>query len=158
MLHLLHGKLELLVDVLVCNILGLKLLTIPTFLGLLLVLGGEVLRKLAMLTATSNFNHYIQHVKEEGHELVTHGVYSYCRHPSYVGWFYWSIGTQVMFITLHSSLSPRSLKPGEGQEGITPPSNIFEVGHECASVPIFIGHNTNIFNHLIFRKSFLLEF
>ncbi|CAG2182503.1 unnamed protein product, partial [Oppiella nova] len=30
-----------------------------------------------------------------GHVLVTHGIYAFCRHPSYVGWFYWSIGTQV---------------------------------------------------------------
>ena len=60
-----------------------------------MVAGGEILRKLAMFTATSNFNHYIQHVKEEGHELITHGIYNYFRHPAYVGWFYWSIGTQV---------------------------------------------------------------
>ncbi|KAL0158341.1 hypothetical protein M9458_046417, partial [Cirrhinus mrigala] len=55
--------------------------------GLLMVLCGESLRKAAMLTAGSNFNH-ISHV------LVTTGVYALFRHPSYVGWFYWSIGTQ----------------------------------------------------------------
>ena len=63
--------------------------------GLLLVIFGEVVRKGSMFTARTNFNHYVQYVKKAGHELVTHGVYSWCRHPSYVGWFYWSIGTQV---------------------------------------------------------------
>lgn len=65
-------------------------------IGLLLCIMGEILRKSAMLTASTNFNHIVQTVKERDHELVTHGVYSICRHPSYVGWFYWSIGTQVV--------------------------------------------------------------
>lgn len=56
---------------------------------------GEVLRKAAMMTAKTNFNHIVQSVREDGHQLVTHGVYALCRHPSYVGWFLWSIGTQV---------------------------------------------------------------
>lgn len=64
--------------------------------GMLLVMGGETLRKLAMWTAKTNFNHYVQHVKEEGHTLVTDGIYSLSRHPSYVGWFYWSVGTQLL--------------------------------------------------------------
>ena len=66
-----------------------------SLVGVLLCVGGEVLRKLAMFTAKTNFSHIVQSVHEEGHQLVTHGVYKYCRHPSYVGWFYWSIGTQV---------------------------------------------------------------
>ncbi len=69
--------------------------------GLVVVLSGEILRKLAMITAGTNFNHYVQQVKHDGHQLVTHGVYAISRHPSYVGWFYWSVGTQV-------GLSPRN--------------------------------------------------
>lgn len=60
-----------------------------------MVLCGEGLRKAAMLTAGSNFNHIVQNEKAQSHVLVTSGVYAYFRHPSYVGWFYWSIGTQV---------------------------------------------------------------
>lgn len=30
------------------------------------------------------------------HKLITQGVYGICRHPSYVAWFYWSFGTQVI--------------------------------------------------------------
>lgn len=74
----------------------MKQVTWLSFLGLLMVLFGELLRKAAMLTAGSNFNHIVQNEKAETHRLVTSGVYSWSRHPSYVGWFYWSIGTQVI--------------------------------------------------------------
>ena len=63
-----------------------------SFVGLCLVIFGEVMRKLAMVTAKSNFTHLIQFTKHEQHTLVTFGIYSWCRHPGYVGWFYWSIG------------------------------------------------------------------
>ncbi|XP_030029836.2 protein-S-isoprenylcysteine O-methyltransferase [Manduca sexta] len=67
-------------------------------IGVLMCIGGEILRKSAMFTAKTNFNHTVQFVKKPGHELVTHGVYSFCRHPSYVGWFYWSLGTQITLL------------------------------------------------------------
>lgn len=66
-----------------------------SMVGLAMCIGGELLRKLAMWTARTNFNHVVQIKHEASHELVTHGVYEYFRHPSYVGWFYWSVGTQV---------------------------------------------------------------
>lgn len=66
-----------------------------SFTGLLMMVGGEILRKLAMITAESNFTHLIQTRKERGHILVTHGIYSVCRHPGYAGWFWWSIGKKA---------------------------------------------------------------
>ncbi|KAK3104950.1 hypothetical protein FSP39_013901 [Pinctada imbricata] len=75
---------------------GLKRFHYISFIGLLLVILGEVLRKVSMFTAKTNFNHYVQFRKHSDHVLVTSGVYSFCRHPSYVGWFYWSIGTQMI--------------------------------------------------------------
>lgn len=75
---------------------GLKTLRVISWLGIVLVVLGELLRKLAMFTAASNFTHIVQYHKRHGHVLVTHGVYSLFRHPSYVGWFYWSIGTQLV--------------------------------------------------------------
>lgn len=66
--------------------------------GVVMCITGEALRKSAMFTAKTNFNHTVQFVKRPDHELVTHGVYSICRHPSYVGWFYWSIGTQITLL------------------------------------------------------------
>lgn len=67
-----------------------------SWIGILLVVGGETLRKAAMFTAASNFTHLVQYRKRPEHVLVTRGVYSVFRHPSYVGWFYWSIGTQLV--------------------------------------------------------------
>ena len=72
-------------------------------IGLLMVIGGEFLRKLAMWTASTNFNHHIRFLREDGHVLVTHGIFAVFRHPSYVGWFYWCIGTQVILLHLITS-------------------------------------------------------
>lgn len=69
-----------------------------SYIGLVMCLIGEVLRKSAIWTARDNFTHLVQQEKTQTHVLVTHGVYSWFRHPSYVGWFYWSIGTQVIMI------------------------------------------------------------
>lgn len=62
-----------------------------------------MLRKAAIWTARDNFTHLVQQEKMETHALVTHGVYSWFRHPSYVGWFYWCIGTQVEYINYNSN-------------------------------------------------------
>jgi protein-S-isoprenylcysteine O-methyltransferase len=66
------------------------------WLGLALVLAGQCVRTLAMLTAGSNFTHVVADSKAPAHQLVTHGIYSWVRHPSYAGWFWWSVGTQVL--------------------------------------------------------------
>ncbi|KAL7021555.1 hypothetical protein ACKWTF_011923 [Chironomus riparius] len=65
-------------------------------LGATICFFGEVLRKTAMLTAKKSFHHLVQFQQSEDHKLVTNGVYNFFRHPSYVGWFYWSIGTQII--------------------------------------------------------------
>ena len=64
--------------------------------GLALVLGGQTVRTLAMWTCGENFSHQIMEQKKDDHRLVTTGIYSLLRHPSYFGWFYWSVGTQVL--------------------------------------------------------------
>ena len=69
-----------------------KSLYVISSIGLFFVIFGEVLRKLAMITAKSNFSHIVQSKKNDGHVLVTDGIYGYSRHPAYVGWFTWSIG------------------------------------------------------------------
>jgi len=65
-------------------------------IGIVLVIFGQTVRSLAMKTAGESFNHVIQLSKKDSHILVTHGIYFYFRHPSYVGFFYWSIGTQFI--------------------------------------------------------------
>lgn len=69
-----------------------------SYVGLALCTIGELLRKVAIWTARDNFTHLVQQEKTQTHLLVTYGVYSWFRHPSYVGWFYWCIGTQVVMI------------------------------------------------------------
>ncbi|CAH1446747.1 unnamed protein product [Lactuca virosa] len=65
-------------------------------LGLLMVIFGEIIRKLAIITAGRAFTHLIQRHHEDHHRLVTHGVYSIVRHPGYTGFLIWSVGTQIM--------------------------------------------------------------
>ena len=77
--------------------------TLPTLpievqigLGVLLIAFGQYLRSAAMATAGTSFNHLIQSTKKDDHVLVTSGVYSLSRHPSYLGFFCWGVGTQVL--------------------------------------------------------------
>ena len=66
---------------------SLMLLSVPvTILGMFL-------RLMAFATARSNFHHLIRYRREQGHQLVTHGVYSFERHPGYMGYFYFSIAS-----------------------------------------------------------------
>ena len=65
-------------------------------IGLFMVIFGQACRTLAMATAGTNFNHTPQRVKQDGHELVTTGIYAYSRHPSYVAFFWWAVGTQIL--------------------------------------------------------------
>lgn len=64
--------------------------------GAALVFGGQVVRTLAMATAAQSFTHFVSSSKKDDHVLVTHGIYSWSRHPSYVAFFYWAVGTQVL--------------------------------------------------------------
>lgn len=74
----------------------MKQIQILWVIGAVICFGGEVLRKCAMITASHNFTHVVQFERVQNHRLVKHGVFSLMRHPSYVGWFYWSIGTQII--------------------------------------------------------------
>ena len=64
--------------------------------GLAMVVVGQAVRSAAMLQAGASFNHHIQTRKAESHDLVTSGVYAVFRHPSYFGFFYWGLGTQLV--------------------------------------------------------------
>ncbi|XP_057460266.1 LOW QUALITY PROTEIN: protein-S-isoprenylcysteine O-methyltransferase B-like [Actinidia eriantha] len=75
---------------------GLKEYWWVSNMGLVMVVIGEIIRKMAIITAGRAFTHLIKIYHEEHHDLVTHGVYGYFRHPGYCGFLIWSIGTQVM--------------------------------------------------------------
>lgn len=65
-------------------------------LGLLLMFIGQAVRSLAMAQAGANFTHTIQRRRRDEHVLVTSGVYGVLRHPSYFGFFWWGLGTQLV--------------------------------------------------------------
>lgn len=73
-------------------------------LGLIGVVSGLGLRWASILTAKQSFNHTIQTNKTASHTLVVHGPYRFFRHPSYLGWYLYSLsvplllGTPVSFI------------------------------------------------------------
>lgn len=75
-----------------------KICQILVLSGLLLVLIGQIVRSLAMYTAGKSFSHIVKVEKETDHKLVTTGVYAFFRHPSYFGFFWWAIGTQLMLL------------------------------------------------------------
>ncbi|XP_073002297.1 probable protein-S-isoprenylcysteine O-methyltransferase isoform X2 [Typha latifolia] len=64
--------------------------------GLAMILIGEILRKSAVITAGRAFTHTIRVYYEDHHQLITHGIYRFMRHPGYCGFFIWAVGTQVM--------------------------------------------------------------
>lgn len=63
--------------------------------ALLISIMGESLRIVAFFTCKSNFTHVVRFRKREDHRLVTNGVYSFFRHPSYTGYFYFSVFGQL---------------------------------------------------------------
>ncbi|KLT41134.1 protein-S-isoprenylcysteine O-methyltransferase [Cutaneotrichosporon oleaginosum] len=73
------------------------------FAGVMLL--GQTFRALAMVQAGHSFSHVVKRVKLNDHVLITHGVYAYVRHPSYVGFFYWAVGTQLLLSNVFSTLA-----------------------------------------------------
>jgi len=63
--------------------------------GTIFVVLAQIIRSWSMITCGESFNHLIQTSKRENHVLIKHGIYKYLRHPSYVGFYYWSIATQL---------------------------------------------------------------
>ena len=64
--------------------------------GLAIVVAAQILRTTAMATAAANFTHAVAYQKTASHTLVTSGIYSWSRHPSYLAFFWWAVGTQIM--------------------------------------------------------------
>lgn len=51
---------------------------------------------MAMITAAASFSHDIKDKLGNNHKLVKEGVYSLCRHPSYLGFFAFAVGGQII--------------------------------------------------------------
>ena len=67
-----------------------------TFLGIITLIIGQYFRIAALFTGKVSFTHLISYRKKKEHTLVTHGIYSISRHPSYFGFFLWSVSTQIL--------------------------------------------------------------
>lgn len=67
-----------------------------SLIGIVTVVLGQTLRTMAMIHASTNFSHAVAFRKADSHQLVTDGVYRWFRHPSYAGFFYWGLGTQLV--------------------------------------------------------------
>jgi len=75
---------------------GWKAWGLVSTLGLVMCVVGLVSRALGMATASTNFSHRIEEQKRQEHRLVKHGIYSLLRHPAYFGFFWFSVGTQML--------------------------------------------------------------
>ena len=65
-------------------------------IGIFMCALGHYCRVGAMFHAGRNFHHVVQTEKAKGHVLVTDGIYSWLRHPSYFGWSVWAVGSQLI--------------------------------------------------------------
>ena len=65
-------------------------------LGLILTIIGQIFRISALYTGKNNFTHLVSYNKQKGHVLVKNGIYGISRHPSYFGFYLWSVGIQLM--------------------------------------------------------------
>lgn len=70
--------------------------TAVMLVGFLVVVVGQLVRSAAMIQAGRSFNHTIQRKRATSHALVTDGIYAHLRHPSYFGFFWWALGTQLV--------------------------------------------------------------
>ena len=70
-------------------------LDIVFWFGVACVAVGLYIRFAAILTAGKSFTHLVQYTKRTEHKLITTGIYKYIRHPGYLGFFIFAVGTQI---------------------------------------------------------------
>eukprot|EP00002_Diphylleia_rotans_P039195 TRINITY_DN9033_c0_g1_i1.p1 TRINITY_DN9033_c0_g1~~TRINITY_DN9033_c0_g1_i1.p1 ORF type:complete len:277 (-),score=64.74 TRINITY_DN9033_c0_g1_i1:60-890(-) len=75
---------------------SLKTFGMINTIGAIITYGGHAIRLIAFVHGQRNFTHLVAESKVEGHTLVTSGIYSFMRHPGYFGFFWWSVGTQIL--------------------------------------------------------------
>lgn len=69
--------------------------TFSIVLGLAMIAVGLFIRTLAMKTCGSSFSHYIETTNRK-QKLITAGIYGWFRHPSYLGFWLFAVGCQVL--------------------------------------------------------------
>ena len=74
----------------------LKKIKILFIVGLTMTFIGQIFRICALYTGKRNFTHKIRYEKVNNHKLVTNGIFAISRHPSYFGFYLWSVGIEIM--------------------------------------------------------------
>eukprot|EP01102_Stenamoeba_stenopodia_P007912 TRINITY_DN2230_c0_g1_i3.p1 TRINITY_DN2230_c0_g1~~TRINITY_DN2230_c0_g1_i3.p1 ORF type:complete len:234 (+),score=25.79 TRINITY_DN2230_c0_g1_i3:145-846(+) len=70
------------------------------YLGIIITGSGQLLRTISQFHAGASFTHQVQETKRDEHVLVQSGPYRYIRHPGYLGWYWWAVGTPVSYTHL----------------------------------------------------------
>jgi len=65
-------------------------------IGIACMVIGLAFRIGAFVSAGKNFSHLIAEYKKPEHQLVTTGIYRISRHPSYFGWYLYTLGGQIV--------------------------------------------------------------
>jgi len=92
-----HGYcIAMMAGILEYHVSPLGLVSIPLSLAAFLAFVGWLVRTSALFTAKINFTHVMRETRHPDHALITHGIYSFVRHPGYVGWFLWAVSTQLV--------------------------------------------------------------
>ena len=73
-----------------------KKIKIFFIIGLIMTIIGQIFRIGGIYTGKKNFTHKISYEKKKEHKLVKNGVFALSRHPSYFGFYLWSIGIEIM--------------------------------------------------------------
>jgi protein-S-isoprenylcysteine O-methyltransferase len=82
-----------------------RLVTVHTIVGgAILTVLGQVVRTSAMVQSGYSFNHQVENEKREDHKLINTGLYSWSRHPSYIGLYFLFVGIQIMVGNKFSTL------------------------------------------------------
>jgi len=94
-----------------------KEITCLIILGLCGMIIGQVFRIGALFSGGKSFHHIVQKERSPDHVLMTTGLYSFCRHPGYLGWYLWAVSSQLLMvnpiclilypIACHQFFSPR---------------------------------------------------
>ena len=73
-------------------------------IGLPLVVIGQLMRIAAAVQTGPSFKIDMRKGKKHEQTLVTNGIYRWLRHPSYIGFLFWAIGTQLVLCNVFALL------------------------------------------------------
>lgn len=89
--------------------INLQILSVPQMIGVILTIMGLVMLFAGYFSLRHNYSSTL--VIRENHQLITHGIYRYVRHPIYLGVFLVAFGLPVYVGSLYGFLSALVLIP-----------------------------------------------